>query len=236
VRVSPLSESLAILATSPETRIPDDLARDVDAAWNEIRRSNPLAEDGRIFSITALSSDRIEGRFVPYRWRAAQVARPDLARRLPVRPLAVSGLLLCSDGVVLGRRARHVGQPGLWELVPSGGISRGPPDWRDAIFTELSEEIGLHPRDVASVHPFCLIEDEKDAVVDIGIRIETPLTGAEIVGRHQALPVKEYAEIAASALGEAVAWLESRAPAVVPTSLALLRFHLSRDPSGTATR
>lgn len=236
MRVVPIGERLAIRAAAPETELPGPLKGRVEAAWADIKRRNPLAEDGRIFSVTGISSERIEGRFVPYRWRAAQVARPELKQGLAVTALAVSGLLFCADGVVIGRRSPHVGHPGLWELVPSGGVSADPPDWRGAILSELSEEVGLQERDIASVVPFCLVEDEKDAVVDIGIRIETSLTGAEIVDRHRSLAAKEYGEIIVSAVSQASALLSSREPEVVPTSLALLRFHLSRAPSGRATR
>lgn len=236
MRVTAVSGPLTIRATAPEPALPDALAKEVDAVWSAIRRGNPHVVDGILFSATDVSSERIEGRFVPYRRWAAQMARPALAPRLAVRPLGVSGLLLCADGVVIGRRSQHVGHPGLWELAPSGGISRDPPDWRDAILAELSEEVGLHREDVAAVHPFCLVEDERDGVIDIGIRIETPLTGAEIVARHGALALKEYAELFVPATAQALHWLESREPEVVAASLALLRRHLTRDPCGRATR
>jgi 8-oxo-dGTP pyrophosphatase MutT (NUDIX family) len=231
-RITPVGGSPVLHTVAESPQLPIAVAREVDAVWEDLRRRNPRLADGTLFSVTSLSPDRIEGRFVPYRWRAVQRERPDLA--LGIRTLAVSGLLLCEGGVVIGRRAAQVSHAGLWELVPSGGISGDPPDWRATLLAELSEEVGIGAADVASMQPFCLIEDEADAVIDLGVMIETKLTAEDVARRHADLVVKEYAGLVVVPSHQAVAWLLARERQAVATSLALLRFHLS--PSGTPTR
>ena len=135
--------------------------REIDLVWEAERaRRGDALHDGLIFSVSSISPHRIFGHFVPYRWLVAQRRRPDLAIQLGIRPLAVSGLLRCRDGVIFGARNRDSEQdPGCWELVPSGGV--GPATNRPngtlaperQVIEELAEEVGLGPAQVAGIGP-----------------------------------------------------------------------------------
>jgi hypothetical protein len=204
--------------------------READIVWvaERARRGDAL-HDGLIFSVSSISPDRITGRFVPYRWLVAQRRRPDLASQLRIRPLAVSGLLRCRDGVVFGARSWESEQdPGCWELVPSGGV--GPVTNRPGatlapecqVIEELAEEVGLEPAQVAVSGPVCLLEDTASGVLDLGFVLTTELGEADILRAH-AGTTREYDRleiVADAALADVVARLGDR---LVPVSRWLLR-------------
>lgn len=175
---------------------------DAEAAVAEIWSAEQAAAgrppfDGEVFSVSEATRDRITGCFVPYRYWLAQCRRPDLRGRLGVAPLAVSGLLRCADGVVFGRRAGTTQAPGLWELVPSGGVDRGAlADGRISLAlqlaTELREEIGLDPAGAVIGAAFCLVEDTGTGLRDIGIGIATELDGNAVLAAHRDRGSDEY--------------------------------------------
>lgn len=183
-----------------------ELENEVERIWlAEQNRHRKTIFNGHIMSASTVSSDGIYGYTAEYRHWIAQRARPELFKDLPLRPVAVSGLLECKDGVVLGRRAASMTQDaGLLELVPSGGIdiskinddihqqSNVNVDFLSQILTELHEEIGIKSGFVSRVKPFCLVEDTKSRVLDIGIAIESPLSYDEILTIHRNTATKEY--------------------------------------------
>src|SRR3990167_8022635 len=164
-----------------------ELENEVERLWlAEQNRRGKAIFNGRIMSASTVSSDGIHGYIVEYRHLIAQRARPELFDVLQVRPVAVSGLFECADGIVFGRRAGSMMQDaGLWELVPSGGIdtskindSRHSPvkvDFLSQILSELHQEIGIQSSFVSSIHPFCLVDDKNSHVLDIGISIVSSL-------------------------------------------------------------
>lgn len=176
--------------------------QEIEDLWRaaQMRRETPL-HNGALFSIAARKLDRIDGYFTQYKFFYAQMQRPELFETLRIAPLGVSGVLLCPDGIVLGKRGAGSTQDALrWELVPSGGIDRESLtnhriDPLRQLLTELREEIGLEAHEVREISPLCLIEDRRSRVTDFAALLETPLSGDAIRARHAVNANREYTTI-----------------------------------------
>ncbi|MEK7244820.1 MAG: NUDIX hydrolase, partial [Pseudomonadota bacterium] len=228
--VHDLSPNVEVIALGPAPALPASLEAEVSAIWEKEKAQRPdRLFDGRIFSVAALARERISGCFVPYRRLIAGRASPALFASLQVRPLAVSGLLTCADGIAFARRAAGLtDDPGRWELVPSGGVT---PDCVDAsgkvdlgrqILAELAEEVGMAASDVAMTGPFLAVEGGDSHVVDIGFALATPLVGDQVRARHARQGSSEYTEIAVVAESEIPRFAASLGAALAPVSRALL--------------
>jgi len=204
----------------------------LDRLWEleNSRRSKPLF-NGRIFSVTSLEASLIRGHFVDYRLYIAQNLRPELFDRLEVRPLGVSALTLSPDGVILGLRNFDTTQnPGLWELAPAGGIdpgccgTDGKIDIKAHILGELGEELGFGSDQVDDPVPFCLIEDGRSRVLDIGVALSTGLSKEAIVEGHRAKATDEYLQVSVVQPVDIEPFLASSKAGLAPESRLLLQF------------
>lgn len=233
ITVHDLSPNVEVRADPRSPPLSADLEKAVTAAWDAERARRPGLTDGTLFSVDHFSAERITGRFVPYRHRIAQRARPELAAALAVRPLAVSGVLMCADGVVFGRRAAALTDaPGRWELVPSGGVeaqamdtpadAAGRVNLRRQILAELAEEIGLDPGDVFGLELFCAVEDDDSGIVDIGIALASSLSAETVRRRHAERGSGEYVEIAIVAVSQVPGFVAAREGELLAVSRVLL--------------
>jgi hypothetical protein len=222
-----------VMSVAGKVKLPDLVERQVEALWQmeQTRRGTALF-NGSLLSAIESSSEQIVGRVVEYRLLVAQRARPELYAVLQVRPVAVSGLLECPDGIVFGRRAVTVTQDaGSWELVPSGGLdaSRFEPgeiNFLSQILAELQEEVGIGIESLSSVTPFCLVECLESHVLDIGIAMMTPLAGAALIRMHGIAGSKEYVELRVVARTELADFMRSEASNLAEVSAALITFRL----------
>lgn len=212
-----------------------NLTPELDNIVTDIWQAQPRQmHNGLIFSAIVLKTTEIIGCAQPYCRFIAQRVRPELFNLLGVRPVAVTGFLECLDGVVVGLRAKNVTQdPGVWELVPSGSIdvvdktlpteieesvigSKGSEmmtvaelDFRAQILRELHEETGLEKDFCGNLQsqPFCVIEDLKSHVIDIGILLRANIPFSYIQEKFNSLPNVEYEQLALvpfNQLGDAV--------------------------------
>lgn len=204
LRVQEFLPTATVTVCGMTSTLPSSVEAEVESLWlAEQQRRGKFLFNGQILSAVSISSERIIGRVVEYRHLIAQRARPDLFDHLMVRPVAVSGLFKCADGIVFGRRSGTMTQDaGLWELVPSGGIDTskgikegGEIDYRAQIIAELQEEIGIDPSSVSLVRPFCLVEDPVSHVLDIGIALVSPLSYDSVRRVHHETAKKEYDEL-----------------------------------------
>ncbi len=231
LRIHPLDGGLVVTATTELPSLDAELERRIEEIWRQeqTRRAAPLF-DGELLSVVSLASARIETRPVAYRCFVAQRAVPSLFSHLKLRPLAVSGLMRCRDGVVFGRRAATSTQDaGLCELVPSGGVDRralrpnGRVDVIGQLMAELREETGCSSAAVASAEPFLLVEDTASGVIDIGIDLVLDLDAAAVLAAHRASATDEYDELQIVPVSDLGRFVEDADRPLVEVSLALLR-------------
>jgi len=195
---------------------------EIDALWEAAIRQSPDLFDGPVLSAISLTAERLELVRASYRHVVAARRSPRLNEFLRLRPLAVSGILTCPQGVVLGRRGGVVSQnAGLWELAPSGGVEYDAadvePDFAAQILKELREEIGLAPDHVRIGSSIGMIEVAESACIDMVIPLATDLSAEEIVAVHRALEGAEYSELRIAAPYELRGW-----PELVPESKAII--------------
>lgn len=165
---------LSVLEEPAPELAPEILAR-VDELWQEARAgARGTLGNGKIFSVRRRSGQVFSGWFAEYRMWVAQRRDPGLLKPLHIRPLAVTGILRSSGGIVLGKRAGTTMQDaGLWELAPSGSItpqarSTGRRiDPRVQLLIELQEEIAVPARSVGSPSAAVVVEDRHSGVCDL---------------------------------------------------------------------
>ena len=158
--------------------------------------------NGHVFCAEEIGPDLITGHWTEYRRLVAQLARPDLFPHLRIRSLAVNGVVICPDGVVLGQRPkRAIYQAGLWQLAPAGSVDPGataPDGTIDVIrqaATELREELGLSFDVIDDAEPVALVEHPVSHVCDLGICLRTSLKAVDILSAHACHGDHEYGVI-----------------------------------------
>lgn len=179
--------------------------------------------NGRVFCADTITPTLILGHWTEYRRVIAQMAEPALFATLQVRSLAVCGLLDSPDGAVIGRREpASAYQPGLWQFAPAGSVDQGAAkpggvSWRHALLTELQEELGIPPDAVAVMDPVCLVQ-HPTGVLDMGVRLQTRLTAAEIIDLHHTRGNGEYDRLLVCPTARLIADVQAKGGTLVPAS------------------
>lgn len=195
--VHPVNPGVVAVITREMPVLPAELDACVSRLWAEASAGHDLF-NGRVFSVDAVTPDRVTGHWSEYRRIVAQMQDGTLWRRIGVRNLAVCGVIKGPDGVLAGRRTRAaLYQPGMWQLPPAGSVDGsaaipGGADLRHALMLELREELGLGPEAVEGFHPLCLVEHPGSGVSDLGVALTTRLTHAELLAAHSAKGNGEY--------------------------------------------
>ena len=231
LKTHPVDAGLVVTTRTEPVPLNAALERRVEALWRQEQasRTTPLF-NGELLSIVSLAPAGIEARVTEYRRFIAQRRDPSLFAELGVRPLAVSGLTRCRDGIVFGRRSMTSTQDaGRWELVPSGGIDAravrpgGSVDVVDQLLNELREETGCSAAAVTSAEPFLLVEDADLGVVDIGIDLVLDLDATSMLASHRIGASKEYDLLRIVPLSELARFISEAQPPIVEVSLTLLQ-------------
>ena len=115
--------------------------------------------------------------------------------------LAVSGVVICSEGVVLAKRGLEVLQDaGLFELVPSGSVELKDLGGQknileEQLLSELEEEIGLREIDLYKIEVIGLVNDFSSHVVDVVYELRTNLSARQIKNRWNQTSMTEYVKV-----------------------------------------
>jgi len=115
--VHPVTAGVEVRITGEMAALPPALDARVEAIWTRaLARTEPGGLfNGLVFSIDAITPERITGHLTEYRRLVAQIEDPTLFAGLGVRSLAACGVLRCPGGIVIGRRpSAAIYQPGMW--------------------------------------------------------------------------------------------------------------------------
>ncbi len=197
---TPLSED-TIICQSPYFYPPPEIQEKLDILWNQGIYTQPKLFNGKIYVLVKISDNTLEISESEYKLSFGLKKSPDLISRIPVRPLAVTGLLICPEGLVLGQRGRDVtSETGLWEPAPSGSLSH--PNPKTQILEELAEELGLTADLVHSINYLGIIEDLASGIIDIILEIRTNIHFKEIVSFYEGTKNHEYDALICKPLSE----------------------------------
>lgn len=233
IAVAPgLSVELGVSPPEPSSEVQ---ARIVAIWAAETARLGDKLFNGRVLSVERLGPERIVGWWTDYRRLIAQRREPRLYPALQVRSLAVTGILACRDGVVLGRRGPGVAtDAGRWELAPAGSVdgkwldAAGRPDLRAQVLVELEEEIGIAASClIEPPAPVGLVEDE-DHAIDVGLVLRVGLGAAEVEARFAGLAGREHSELRVVPVAEVGAFLATRGDEALESARLLLARALAR--------
>jgi hypothetical protein len=211
----------------PTTRV----QAQIDKIWaTELARRSPPPFNGNLLSVVSHSPRTIVSTKTDYKTYLAQSRNPALFDDLKVSPLAVTGLLVCRDGVVFGKRSSGVEQDkNLWELVPSGSVDGtkllpdGAVDFSDNILEELREEIGVAKNHIATPpRPFALVHDLTSHVFDVALILRTDLAQQQIVAKFNELENDEYTDLEIVDVGRLEDFAISKSAELAAVSKALL--------------
>ncbi|CAA7614708.1 NUDIX hydrolase [Magnetospirillum sp. LM-5] len=212
------------LEVGPAWSSPPALAERIAAIWQaeKTKRGDRLT-NGPVYGLESAGLDVLRIQRSDYRHVLARRLAPDLVGDgLTFRPLGVTGLLLCADGLVLGQRGIDVAtDPGLWEAAPAGGLAQ--PDPRRQVLDELHEELGIGPADITAVEACGLVEDLPSGVLDIVFRLHTPLSGAAVRAAYGALATDEYARVAIVAAAALADFLKQNRQTLLPALVPMLK-------------
>ena len=206
----------------------DDIARNI---WREeIRRRGAELFDGEIVSVASLDGNQILGRRAEYRWLLAQSRDPSIFSWSRVRPLAVTGLLFCQDGIVIGHRSKTVYQfPGMGELAPSGSVDMttldgdSNIDLQKQLMLELREELGIDSSSVTEVTPLAIVSDIESQVFDVCFAVGTSLSWSDIQQAFAHNASNEYDRLEVLPLDSISSFLAANQRTMTPLTLALLQ-------------
>ncbi len=198
-RVHEVAAEVRFRVVRPMSTLPPALDAEVERLWQIAQAHTPRLFNGRVFSADVITPRLVCGHWTEFRRIVAQMRRPDLHRELGIRSLAVNGVIVGPDGVVLGRRpVDAVYQADEWQLPPAGSVDasaagrEGAVDVLRQFFGELREELGLDPAAVSAPRLLCIVEHPGSRVLDLGIAVTTQLSAAAIRTAHAAGGNGEY--------------------------------------------
>lgn len=165
--------------STPKRVLSDTLKKRIDEIWDEeIRLYGSDRFNGEILNLIDCNDKGLVGHFIEYKWFVAARKDQEIQKALQLTPIGVSGIIREGNLALTGLRSKNLAAyPGLWELVPSGGISPkyvqgNTINYRQQMLDELEEETGVNREKVRAVTPFMLILDKVRSVLDICMELE----------------------------------------------------------------
>jgi hypothetical protein len=205
----------------------------IDAAWKIALSRQGHLFDGRIFSLDEMNENELVISQWSYRDLVASRTDAELSNHgLNIRPLGVTGILTCPDGIVLGRRGQEVdAAKGMWEAAPAGILDK--PDPSLVMLEELKQEIGCGADAVARPQPFALFV--WNATGDLLFHLRTDLKKQDLMRLHASSGTQEYSELAVVPAEEAHGFLDAHRGNIHPLLEAILKFWPFRTEAGAVT-
>lgn len=212
-----------------DLQLSDEIREEIEAIWSaEKQKKGDSLFDGTILGAEFYSTQKLLGRWIPYKLALAVRCCPDLG--MSIRPVSVSGFTRAGDCLLLGKRGLHLAEgPGCFELAPSGGLDpdseilNGVIDFRRAILKELLEETGIDSSQVLEVQPFGLAVGSTGIEICVEIRVNPILTG------HLKSPTGEYSQLLWVPSFEIDHYLQGIQEPILPLSLAMMHQFFARQ-------
>lgn len=224
--VHELASGLEIAVAREAPPLASAVEAEVERLWQSAQaRLSGALFNGRVFSADTITAERIGGHFTEFRRIVAQMAQPELYEELQLRPLAVNGIVRLADGILFGLRSPLTAyQAGMWQLPPAGSVdlsavdATGRIDLVRQLLKELSEETGIAAERCHVGQPLCIVEHPGSRVLDIGIPVALPLTGAAVLACHERVANDEYDPLQIVPESELAAWLAMLGDELVPSA------------------
>lgn len=222
VRSWPLGPEFRLEVGAP-WRTPSALRERIEVLWREEEaRQGRRLPNGRLYALAEPGPDRLLLRPARERAHLARLRDPSLVEAgLHLVVAGVAGVLVCREGVVLGRR----GADGSWGPVPSGPLLQ--PDPRGQLLALVLQQAGLPETAVEEPRLCGVVEDSPAGLADLVFRVPCPLSAAEVEAARPAGGVEEVAVVAPA---ELPAFLEEQKGRLAPTLQASLE--LAGLPTG----
>jgi len=220
-----LAPAPRVVLTGEPPPLSDAIAARVRSQWLSATAERPELYDGRIFTATDITPETITGFWCPYSRAMTQMREPTLYAELALRPLAVTALLLCSEGAVLGRRSnRAIYQPGLWQGVPAGSVEsrsgESDVDLPEQLRAEFLEELGLDARALTIGRARVACEHPDTHIIDVAFEARTTLSFTDLEALWRQRGNEEYEALRLVPPG---AFTEvAQDETVLPTTVAML--------------
>lgn len=229
-----ISEDTRISIIQDVFRPSQEIENAVNLIWaNAIVKQNFLLTNSKVLRFIEKLNNNIIAQVCEYKYFYAQTKQPNLFASLNITILAVSGITICGNGIVVGKRSvDSLQDAGYWEFTPSGSIS--VPDLslkldtdyaEDQVIVELEEEIGILGREIGNISLIGCLRDTEAHVIDLLFLITTTITRKELYSRSLHSINDEYTEIYIidSRLISMFLWFKRKR--VVASSHALLRIY-----------
>jgi hypothetical protein len=207
---------------------------EIDRLWDAERARRPELFDGTILAVLAHDARRVTAGPIPYRRLLAQVRQPALAPVLALLPLAVTGMVMCDDGLVLGLRGGRVTQDvGRWEFAPSGSVDasallpNGGVDAAGLVQREMHEELGIAPELVRQCRLLALAWDQDSPVLDLIYGIRVAMSGEALLRGLPTGPEAEHDRVEVVPPARLAAFLNAEGERAAAPTLALMPLALT---------
>ncbi|MEO5365087.1 MAG: hypothetical protein H7831_01760 [Magnetococcus sp. WYHC-3] len=190
------------LDNTPPAAIADDLEQVIAAQWAAELKHRPHLFNGTVAVLHHATSHCLQGALTEYRRFLTQVRQPRLRPRLDLMQLAVAARIDLDDGILVARRGAHLSTFQHWWEFPSGALDQraigadGQGDLVAQLRWELSEELGLSPREYSLPRPHALVVDPRLAVAAVILALRLPLSLSALQERFVLHPQPEHTALA----------------------------------------
>lgn len=223
------------MTVKPAKDFSPEVESQVNILWKSALKRSPWLHDGQVFSLETPveqirskgSSENAFGSFMNYRYWLALREDIRLRQSYNLVPVAVTGVLSVTEGLVFGLRSKKSTQDaGMWELLPAGGIdehsmSGGQIFAERQLFSELKEETGLLQSDLESWALQAYMWDGN--VFDFVYELKSACAFSELQQRFGRLSRPEHLELRCIPISGGALFDQIREN-LAPASLAILKF------------
>ena len=226
------NEDLRISIVDDVFRPSQEIENAVNLIWKSaIVKQNFRLKNSKVLRFLEKLDNTIFAQVCEYKYFYAQSKHPDLFALLNITILAVSGITICGNSIVIGKRSvNSLQDPGSWELTPSGSIE--VPDLllkidtncaKDQVIVELEEEIGVLSREIENISFIGCLRDTDAHVIDLLFAVKITTSRKELHSRFLYTISDEYTVIRIIDLRLVSIFFWFKWTRVVASSRALLR-------------